>query len=110
MNAITFCLPLALFIAGIIVIKTKKNLFVGQIWATAGLLFSVVMYTIIGVMYLMVSSNFSNFYIPLLIVFAVLLFVLILGLIWGFGRRKKVYIPLVLGLCLCVVALFIVTM
>ncbi len=101
MSIIVFLLPLILLVAGLIAMRFEKSLQLGRIWATAGLTFTAVMYTLIGALMLALTSKHSNFYITLTVVAVILLYVLLLGLIWGFGKNRKVYIPIAVCLVLC---------
>lgn len=101
MSIIVFLLPLILLVAGLIAMRFPKSAFLGKIWATAGLTFCAVMYTLIGALMLALTSKHGNFYIPLIIIVVILLYVLITGLIWGFAKKKKVYISIAISLVLC---------
>ncbi|MBQ3115242.1 MAG: substrate-binding domain-containing protein [Clostridia bacterium] len=104
MSVVVFILPLILLVAGLISMKFDKSRLLGKIWATAGLVFTAVIYTLIGALLIAFSSKHSTFYISLTVIVSILLCVLFVGLILGFGKNKRVYMPIVICLLLCMIA------
>lgn len=94
-------IPLIALIAGIILICTKKAKLTGKVLFTLGYIFLTVVSTFIGMIALSFSNVDANFYNTILVIVVVLLSILIFGFVWQFGRRKKVYIPLVSAIVLC---------
>lgn len=101
-NYITL-IPLIILIAGIILICIKKTKFIGKIIFTIGYTFLAVISTLIGVLVLSLSNVNASFYNTILFIVAVLISILVLGIVWRFARRKKVYIPLASAIALCLV-------
>lgn len=94
-------IPLIALIVGIILISIKKAKTTGKVLFTIGYIFFAVVSTFIGMIALSFSNVNANFYNTILVIAAFLFSVLILGFVWQFGRRKKVYIPLVSAIILC---------
>ena len=94
-------IPLIALIVGIILISAKKAETTGKTLFTIGYIFIAVVSTFIGIITLSFSNANASFYNTVLVIIAVLLSVLILGFIWRFGRRKKIYIPLVSAIVFC---------
>ena len=94
-------IPLFALIAGIILISTKKAKMAGKVLFTLGYIFLAVVSTFIGMIALSFSNVNANFYNTILLIVAVLFSVLILGIVWNFGKRKKVYIPLISAIVIC---------
>ena len=94
-------IPLIALIVGVILICTKKAKITGKVLFTIGYIFLAVVSTFIGMIALSFSNVDANFYNTILVIVSVLLSILIFGFVWKFGRRKKVYIPLVSAIVLC---------
>ena len=94
-------IPLIALIAGIILMCTKKAKITGKVLFTIGYIFLAIVSTFIGMIALSFSNVNANFYNTILVIVVVLLSILIFGFVWQFGRQKKVYIPLVSAIVLC---------
>lgn len=94
-------IPLITVIAGIIFITTNKAKLLGKVLLTAGYTFLAVVSAFLGMLSLAFSNVNANFYNTILAIVVILLSILIFGFIWKFGRRKKVYIPLVSAIVIC---------
>lgn len=94
-------IPLIALIAGVILMCTKKAKLAGKVSFAIGYIFLTVVSTFIGMIALSFSNVNANFYNTILVIVVVLLSILIFGFVWQFGRRKKVYIPLVSAIVLC---------
>ncbi len=94
-------IPLIALIAGVILMCTKKAKLAGKVSFAIGYIFLAVVSTFIGMIALSFSNVNANFYNTILVIVVVLLSILIFGFVWKFGRRKKVYIPLVSAIALC---------
>jgi len=94
-------IPLFALIAGIILISTKKAKMVGKVLFTLGYIFLAVVSTFIGMIALSFSNVNANFYNTILLIAAVLFSVLVMGMVWNFGKRKKVYLSLISAIAFC---------
>ena len=94
-------IPLIALIVGIILISAKKAKAIGKVLFTIGYIFLAVVSTFIGMIALSFSNVNANFYNTILVIAVILFSALILGVVWRFGRRKKVYISLISAITLC---------
>ena len=94
-------IPLFALVVGIFLMCSKKTKTTGKVLFTLGYIFFAVVSTFIGMIALSFSNVNANFYNTILVVAAVLFSVLILVIVWDFGKRKKVYIPLISAIAIC---------
>lgn len=94
-------IPLVALIAGIILISTKKAKIAEKVLFTLGYIVLAVVSTFIGMIALSFSNVNANFYNTILVIAVALFSVLVMGIVWNFGKRKKVYIPLISAIAIC---------
>lgn len=94
-------IPLVALVVGIFLMCSKKAKTTGKILFTLSYLFLAVVSTFIGMIALSFSNVNANIYNTILFIAAVLFSVLVMGIVWNFGKQKKVYIPLVSAISIC---------